>query len=109
MEGFWTVQFKGVQGFGGGVVTLIDGQVFGGDSTFIYNGTYTQNGNTLNARVHVKAFVPGGVSVMGLTEFDLEMNGSQQGNAITFVSVVSGTQMRLTGSMSRQRDLPPRA
>jgi hypothetical protein len=28
MEGFWTVQFNGVQGFGWGVVTLVGGQTF---------------------------------------------------------------------------------
>ena len=32
VEGFWIVQFEGVQGNGGGVVFFIKSQVFGGDS-----------------------------------------------------------------------------
>ena len=49
MEGFWTVHFKGVQGLGAGVATLIGGQVFGGDTGFFYIGTYSQQGNTMTA------------------------------------------------------------
>ena len=64
MEGFYTVQFKGVQGLGAGVVTLVAGRLFGGDSGYLYTGTYTDTGNTLKAQVHVKQFVPGSSSVM---------------------------------------------
>ncbi len=50
MEGFWTVQFQGVQGMGAGFITLIGGQLFGGDSGFLYKGTYTQQGDNLTAQ-----------------------------------------------------------
>src|SRR5580658_7553248 len=65
MEGFWTVQFTGVQGWGAGVLTLIGGRLFGGDSGFLYTGTYTEQGNALTARVHVKRYVAGIANVMG--------------------------------------------
>ena len=58
MQGFWTIQFRGVQGFGSGVVTLIDGDIFGGDGGYIYTGSYKTNGPTLDAQVHVKAVRP---------------------------------------------------
>jgi T3SS negative regulator,GrlR len=49
VEGFWTVQFTDIQGLGFGVVTLLGGQVFGGDSGFMYTGTYTDSENAMNA------------------------------------------------------------
>jgi len=45
MEGFWTVHFEGVQGFGGGALILIGGVVYGDDTSFLYRGNYTQEGN----------------------------------------------------------------
>ena len=65
MEGFWTVQFKGVQGFGTGVVTYIGGRVFGGDSAVMFTGTYNLEGNAVTMKLHVKQMVPGLVTVMG--------------------------------------------
>jgi len=59
MEGFWTVQFQGVQGMGAGVITLVGGQLFGGDSSFLYKGTYAEQGNTLTAQVQVNRYAAG--------------------------------------------------
>ena len=109
MEGFWTVQFTGVQGWGAGVITLIGGRLFGGDSGFLYTGTYTQQGNALTARVHVKQFVTGAANVMGRNEFDLELTGTLQGNTLAATGSVPGTQLRLTGALTKQGDLPARA
>ncbi len=67
MEGFWTVQFTGIQGWGAGVVTLVNGQVLGGDSGFMYIGPYTEKGNTMNAKIHVKQHVAGVWNVDGPT------------------------------------------
>jgi hypothetical protein len=110
MEGFWTLEFAGIQGWGDGVVTLMAGQAFGGDSTFLYDGTYTDDGVTLNARMHVKRYVSLGImpipSVMGREEFDLEITGTLLGNTIQVTGVIPGTQLRLTGTLKRQRDLP---
>lgn len=108
MEGFWTVQFTGVQGWGAGVLTLIGGQVFGGDSGFLYTGTYTQEGNTLTARVHVRQYVPGVANVMGRNQFDLELTGTLQGNTITATGNIPGTPLRLNGTLTKQGDLPAR-
>lgn len=109
MEGFWTIQFTGVQGWGTGVVTLVGGRVFGGDSGFLYTGSYTQQGDALNARVHVKQYLAGVPNVMGLNEFDLELTGKLQGNKIAATGSIPGTPLRLNGSLVKQGDLPARA
>ncbi len=108
MEGFWTVQFQGVQGWGSGVLTLIGGQVFGGDTSFLYTGTYTQNQNAMQARVHVARFAQGLPNVMGREEFDLELTGTVQGNAASVVGTVTGTQLRLNATMTKRGELPSR-
>jgi len=106
MEGFWTVQFTGVQGFGFGVVTLVGGQVYGGDSAFIYTGTYTTQENTLKARVHVQRGAPGVQSVMGRDQFDLELTGNLQGNSITSNGSIPGTPLRFQAMLTKRGDLP---
>lgn len=106
MEGFWTVQFTGVQGFGFGVVTLIRGEVFGGDSGFVYTGTYTNQGNTLNARVRVHRGAPGVQSVMGRDQFDLELTGNMQGNSIVANGSIPGTPLRFQATLTKRSDLP---
>jgi len=107
MQGFWTVNFRGVEGFGGGVVTLENGQVLGGDSCFTYIGTYTQDGGTLHGRVHVKRHAAGLSNVMGRDEFDLEITGTRTGaHSLVVAAVIPGTPLRLNGTMTKLRDLP---
>lgn len=106
MEGFWTVQFTGVQGWGAGVLTIIGGQLFGGDSGFLYTGNYQQTGNSMTGRVHVKQHAAGTLNVMGRNEFDLELTGTLQGNIIKVTGKIPGTQLQLTGSLTKQGNLP---
>jgi hypothetical protein len=109
MQGFWTVRFTGVQGWGTGVITLVGGRVFGGDSGFLYSGTYTDHGSVLRANVHVR---PNGMvaipNVMGRDEFDLELEGTMNGNTIAVAAIIPGTQLRLNGVLTKQGDLPLR-
>jgi hypothetical protein len=109
MEGFWTVQFTGVQGWGAGVVTFLNGQVFGGDSGYMYIGTYTLQGNTVNAKVHVKQHAAGVANVMGRTEFDLQLSGTLSGNKIAVTGTVPGTPLKLQGTLTKQVDLTAKA
>jgi len=101
MEGFWTVQFSGVQGFGFGVVTLVGGKLYGGDSAFIYTGTYADDGTTLNAKVHVRRGAPGAQSVMGRDQFDLELNGTLNGNSIAASGSIPGIPMRFQATLTK--------
>jgi hypothetical protein len=109
MEGFWTVHFKGVQGLGAGVVMLIGGQLFGGDTGFFFRGTYSQQGNTMTAHVHVKQHVLGMANVMRRNEFDLELNGTMQGDTISVTGKIPGTSMHLAGTLKKQGSLPAKA
>lgn len=104
MDGFWIIKFTGVQGFGAGVLTLTNGKVFGGDSSMLYTGSYTQKDNNLHARVHVRfhTTVPGMQSVMGLNDFELELTGTLQGDAITATGTIPGTQLHLNATLTRQ-------
>jgi len=122
VEGFWTVQFHGVQGFGSGVLTLMGGQLFGGDTSFLYSGTYVAENvpqpfagegrvyassqDSLKARVHVKRYAQGLPNVMGREEFDLELTGTVQGKTANVVGTVPGTQLRLTATLTKQGELP---
>ena len=106
MEGFWTVQFNGIQGRGAGVVTLIGGQLFGGDSGFLYTGTYTTQGDKLDVQVNVRRFAPGVQSVMGRDQFDLRLSGTLNGSVVTLAGTVPGTEARLSGTMNKQGNLP---
>jgi hypothetical protein len=42
VDGFWLIRFTGLEGFSGGVLTLIQGSLFGGDSAHIYTGAFAQ-------------------------------------------------------------------
>jgi len=117
MEGSWTVKtvgkFTGVQGLDHGVITLMNGKVSGGDGHFLYDGTYTQNGNRLEAHVHVKQYAAEGamplVIVEGRSNYDLEMTGTLQDNTIMASGFMKGTDRRLKVELTRRRDLPATA
>lgn len=108
MEGFWTVQFQGVQGMGAGVVTLIGGQLFGGDSGMLYTGTYTAQGNKFQAKVQVNRYAntTGIVSVMGMDRFSLDLNGTIEGGRGALSGTATGTSLRFSASLAKQGDLP---
>ncbi|MBS1717792.1 MAG: hypothetical protein JSS72_08680 [Armatimonadetes bacterium] len=108
MEGFWTCTFEGIQGFGTGVVVLIGGKLFGGDTGYTYTGSYTVSGSTLEAKVHVEQYVGGIPSVMGQTNFNLELRGAANGNQIVIAGSVPGTPMLFRGTMTKRSELPAR-
>jgi hypothetical protein len=104
MVGLWTFQFAGLQGFGSGVVPLTeDGQVLGGDSAFTYIGTYTRNGRSLAATMHVKRYSTDIPGVLGRDEFDMNLTGTLQGNIIVVQGAAPGTETRLSGTLTRQK------
>jgi hypothetical protein len=73
MEGFYTVQFVGVQGWGTGVAVYIGGHVLGGDSAVMWTGTYDGQGDAVTLKLHVKQIAPGLMNTMGRNEFDLDL------------------------------------
>jgi len=83
LEGLWIVQYEGLQGNGGGVAVLINGKILGGDTGYVYEGTYTVKDHTLRTSVHVSNFLPEVPSVLGVVgDFDLQMEARINGNVI---------------------------
>jgi len=108
MEGFYTVQFVGVQGWGTGVVVYIAGHVLGGDSAVMFTGTYDLQGDTVTARLHVKQIAPNLMNVMGRPEFDLDLSGTREGDKVKLAGNIPGTEQRLKATLTKQCDLPAR-
>jgi hypothetical protein len=74
VEGLWIVQYVGLQGSGGGAIVLVNGKVLGGDTGYLYIGTYEVKDNILSARVRVSNFLPEIPNVLGIQgDFDLEL------------------------------------
>jgi len=108
MEGFYTVQFVGVQGWGTGVVVYIAGHVLGGDSAVMFTGTYDVEGDAVKVRLHVKQIAPQLMNVMGLPEFDLDLTGKRDGETVKLAGGIPGTDQRLKATLKKQCDLPAR-
>jgi hypothetical protein len=107
VEGFWTIQFKGVQGWGTGVVVYTGGHIYGGDSAVMFTGTYTQLGDAITVRLHVKQMVPGLMTVMGRNEYDLDLAGKLDGNTLQLSGGIPGTESRLSATHLKQCEVPP--
>ncbi|HXJ93076.1 MAG TPA: GrlR family regulatory protein [Terriglobia bacterium] len=108
VEGFWIVQYEGVQGNGGGVVIFLKGHVLGGDTGFIYTGTYQTDEKTISARVLVRNFLPGIASVLGVQgDFELTLKGTVEGQTIKAGASVANQQVAgLVVKLTRVSDLP---
>jgi hypothetical protein len=108
MEGFYTVQFVGVQGWGTGVVVYIGGHVFGGDSVAMFTGTYDLQGDAVTVRLHVKQIAHELMGVMGRNEYDLELAGTREGDKVKLAGKIPGTELHLKANLTKQCDLPAR-
>lgn len=74
IQGLWIVQYVGLQGSGGGAIVLINGKILGGDTGYLYIGTYQVEGNVLSGRVKVSNFLPEIPNVLGIQgDFELDL------------------------------------
>jgi T3SS negative regulator,GrlR len=108
VEGFWIVQFEGVQGNGGGVVLFIKGRIFGGDSGFVYTGTYQTDEKTITGRVAVRNFLPEVASVFGIPgDYELSLKGNVVGRTIEgSASLANQEAMGIVVKLTKVGDLP---
>lgn len=108
VEGFWIVQYEGVQGNGGGVIFFLKGCVFGGDSGFVYTGRYQTDQETINARVRVRNFLPDVPSVFGVPgDYELSVKGTVDGQVIKgTASLVDQEAMGIVVKLTKISDLP---
>lgn len=81
-KALWAVDFLSPTSgsYGSGVISFSDGKVFGGDSGFFYQGSYTQDANgNMSATVDVKNYNPGVASIFGGTgPITLQLSGQIQ-------------------------------
>ena len=61
-------QLAELEGKMGGVISLIDGKIYGGDSSFSFQGTYRCQNNGLTMPFRVKAFNDGSDSIFSKFE-----------------------------------------
>jgi hypothetical protein len=71
----YSVWFRTPAGEGYGVVSLMDGDVSGGDNISSYNGTYIQDGDKFAATIAVKRHTQGPPSVFGVDKVDITLSG----------------------------------
>lgn len=108
VEGFWIVQFEGVQGNGGGVVFFTKGRIYGGDSGFVYTGTYQTDEKTITGRVKVRNFLPEIQSSFGVPgDYELNLKGNVVGKTIQgSASLVNQSAMGIVVKLTKVSDLP---
>jgi len=107
-EGFWIVQYEGLRGNGGGVVIFMRGRILGGDTGFIYVGTYQADERNISARVKVQNFLPEVPNVLGIVgDFELEITAAITGGTIKGAASLIGQEgAGLAIKMMRVCDLP---
>lgn len=108
VDGFWLVQYEGIQGGGGGVVFLTKGKVLGGDSGYAYFGTYKEENGSLRANVKVQNFLPGIPNVLGVVgDFDLELNAKIDGAvARGTATLLHQTGVGIAVKLTKRAELP---
>jgi hypothetical protein len=71
----YSVWFRTPQGEGYGIVSLMDGDVSGGDNISHYTGTYVQDGDKFTATIAVRRHTQGAPSVFGVDNVDITLSG----------------------------------
>lgn len=75
-QGKYTVWFKTPIGEGAGIVELgPGGRLSGGDTTFSYNGNWTNEGERFKAVMSARRVAPGPPGVFGMDEIDIVVVG----------------------------------
>ncbi|MGA8538406.1 MAG: GrlR family regulatory protein [Terriglobales bacterium] len=108
VEGFWIVQYEGVHGNGGGVVIFMKGRVLGGDTGFVYTGTYQTNQKEVSAQIRVRNFLPEVPNVLGVEgDFELKLKGAVTEQIIkASASLVGQEGAGIVVKLTRISDLP---
>jgi hypothetical protein len=85
-NGIYSVKFAASLGvIGEGLVVFKDGTVNGGDHGYIYTGSYDVSNSKATAKLKVKRWNPGSMSILGnIQEFDLVLSGSEGQDGTSF-------------------------
>ncbi len=114
LEALWGVEFESREnhealGFGYDVAVLEANRMLGGDSSFVYTGSYEVKNNKVHAKV--KCTNDRGVleSVFGdLREFNLDLTGDFDRNEFTISGSMAEDRSKLIViNLTRRAELPP--
>ena len=93
-DGTYSVHFRTNRDFGSGVVVAQSGQVRGGDQSYFYRGTFSQQGQNIVAQLRVEKHTNASASVFGnVNAFDLVLQGQDNGS----VAVLQGASPQAPG------------
>ena len=73
----YSVWFRTPAGEGHGIISLMDGDVSGGDNISSYTGTYVQEGDKFAATISVKRHTQGSPSVFGVDNVDITLSSGK--------------------------------
>lgn len=87
---------------------FIKGRVFGGDTGYVYTGSYQSDGDSIRARVQVRNFLPGIPNITGVVgNFELLIEGKTLGDVINATGSVTSTQVvGIALKLTKQSNLP---
>jgi|ERR1700676_446296 hypothetical protein len=98
----YSVWFKTPQSEGYGIVSLMDGNVSGGDSISEYTGTYVQDGDKFSATIAVRRRTQGRPSVFDIDNVDITLMGkSTPTTASCFGTAKQAPAMTLQATLIR--------
>ncbi len=95
----YSVWFRTSQGEGYGIVSLMDGNMSGGDNISSYTGTYVQDGDKFAATIAVRRHTQGPPSVFGIDNVDITLSGKSTpttASCIGTANQVPGTTLQAT-------------
>ena len=111
LEALWSVEFGSNQGIlGAGVAVFETGRVLGGDSAFMYVGSYEVDRGTVTSNIRVSKYnnLSGMQSVFGpLNEFNLKLTGQANPKLMALSGhVVENPELKITINAVRREELP---
>jgi hypothetical protein len=97
VNGFYSLNFKlpeEIEG-SGGVAILLNGKVYGGDSSYSYQGTYLAEGALLKASIHVSPFNEFLKSIFSAfedTDDEIQLTGKVDANGFLIEGRLAGIE-----------------
>ncbi|MFB9265767.1 hypothetical protein ACFFWD_21865 [Bradyrhizobium erythrophlei] len=92
-DGEYAAWFRTARGEGTGIVHLFNGRISGGDSMFVYSGSYQVEHNSFTATLLTRRYADGPTTVFGLDEVEAELTGEFRGTT----AVCAGTAKQAPG------------
>lgn len=96
MEGCWLTHFETNKGSGNGIAMLRDGELLGGDSEHLWNGTYDEDGWRIVARIRI-------VPIMSSPEEDVMAR--DQPMILMLTGLCTEEYAHMEGDAENRRDL----